>query len=410
MTVSCEIKFDNNTDGIFYVGQTLNGTAALQLTEAETVNGIYVQIEGFTAVQWKKRPPQGHRHGSKLFNGREEYLNTLTYVIGDETGSTQEIAPGTHVFKFSCALPDTLPTSFEGQYGHIRYTVTVCVERPSKQNTVYREAITVLQQVNLNNDPTLRGVKKLELSKQFGWWVFKSDPLDITVEVASTGFVPGENIPVLVQWNNGSSVIIQGIRIKLFKNEIYFATEPFEKSRTDTQSIAKIENRDNHAQGRVRFERNLPIPSTPPSSVSPLITISYELVVYIHISTGEIPEFKIPITIGTIPLTRLAPIRTPPENSDLHPPSYGFNVEGFSSYLPDNKAGAPTTSQTAATSLAADSTQIPSVELPPPSYEEAMHGSTSNLQPDQDTLPVETKPFSPRYPVYKFDGSGPSQQ
>ncbi|XP_058825944.1 arrestin domain-containing protein 4-like [Topomyia yanbarensis] len=413
MTVTCEIKFENNPQSIFYVGQTLNGTAVLQLSEAESVTGVYVQIEGFTAVHWKKRPPQGQRHGSKQFSGREDYLNTLTYVVGGENGAPLEIAQGTHVFKFVCALPDTLPTSFEGQYGHVRYTITICVERPTQQNTIYREAITVLRQLNLNDDPTLRGMKKLELSKQFGWWVFKSDPLDITVEVQSTGFVPGQSIPVLVQWNNGSKVIIQGIRIKLYKNEIYFATDPFEKSRTDTQSIAKIENRDAHTQGLVKFERNLPIPATPPSAVSPLITISYDLVVYIHISTGEIPEFKIPITIGTIPLTGLPPIRAPSEDTSVdrpsHPPTYGFNVERLQSDFPGNKAGAPTTSQTVEPTTASPpgGTETPLIDLPPPSYEEAMHANTTNLQEDEDSTLTG---FKPRYPVYNFDGSGPSQQ
>ncbi|XP_055550746.1 arrestin domain-containing protein 4-like [Wyeomyia smithii] len=417
MTVDCEIRYDGNPEGIFFVGQTLTGTAVLQLSETETVNGVSVKIEGFTVVSWRgKRHPHGHKHHAKQFSGREEYLNALTYVVGGPNGPVLEIPPGSHTFKFACPLPVTLPTSFEGQFGHVRYTITVVVERPTYQNTSHREGLTVLRQVNLNDEPSLWDAKKLELSKQFGWWIFKSDPLDISVEVPSTGYVPGQHIPVLVQWNNGSSVIINGIRIKLYKNETYSAKDPFEKSRTDTQCIAKVENRDAHAQGRIKFERNLPIPSTPPSSVSPMITISYELVVYIHISSGEIPEFNVPITIGTIPLTGLPPIRRP-ENPSEHPspqaPAYGFNIAGIPSDYPPNKSGAPSTSATIPSNQApATAMSTAPGELPPPSYEEAMSTATTDSQQDEESNQIGfNKPFVPKYPVYKFDGpGGPSKE
>ncbi|XP_053695068.1 arrestin domain-containing protein 4-like [Sabethes cyaneus] len=418
MTVDCEIRYDGNPEGIFFVGQTVTGTAVLQLSETETVNGVSVKIEGFTAVNWRgKRHPHGHKH-NRLFSGSEEHLSALTYVVGGPQGPVLEIPPGSHTFKFACPLAATLPTSFEGQYGHVRYTITVVVERPSRQNTSYREGFTVLRQVNLNEHPSLWEAKKLELSKQFGWWIFKSDPLDISVEVPSTGYVPGQHIPVLVQWDNGSSALINGIRIKLFKNETYSATDPFEKSRTDTTCIAKIENRDAHAQGRIRFERNLAIPSTPPSTVSPMITISYELVVYIHISSGEIPEFTVPITIGTIPLSGLPPIRRPENPSDRpsadQPPSYGFKLDGMPSDYPPSKSGAPSTSQTTASGPTPVAPMASAAEeLPPPSYEEAMNTTPTNSQQDDDESATQwngCKPFIPKYPVYKFDGPGGSGQ
>ncbi|XP_065095364.1 arrestin domain-containing protein 17-like [Ochlerotatus camptorhynchus] len=422
MTINCKIRYDNNPQGIFYVGQILSGSVVLESTEPETVNAVFVKIEGFTIVQWsERRPPHGKRHRSRQFNGRQDYFNTLTYLVGAQVAPVAiEIPQGTHVHNFTCPLPDSLPTSFEGQYGHIRYTTTVVIERPSQQSTTYREAFTVLRNVNLNDNPSLREPKKLELSKSSGWWIFKSDPMDITVEIPSTGYVSGQSIPVAVVWKNNNSASIHGIRIKLYKHETYSATEPYEKSRTDSQSVVKIENRDVQNDVDGRFERSLLVPSLPPTTVSPLITIAYELAVYIHLSADDIPVLKAPITIGTIPLVALPPSARPPPPSGGddpdqppgYPPAYGFKFDGKPTDEQSSKAG----SSTAATQMGApvetpstSQTAVQPHDLPPPTYEEAM-STVTNTEGDEGPSPMDSKPFIPLYPVYNFGNPDPNQQ
>lgn len=374
MTINCEVQYQNNPQAIFYAGESINGNVVLNLSEVCSVNALFVKIEGFAAVHWSERRAQGQRHRSRHFSSRQDYLSTVIPLLGGQNGPATDIPPGTHTYKFTCALPATLPTSFEGQHGQIRYTVTILVEQSSQRSTTYREGFTVLKNVNLNDDPWLMSPKKLELSKTFGWWIFKSDPLNIEVVIPSTGYVSGQRIPVVVKWDNNSNVFIHGVRIKLYKNEEYQATDPYEKKRSIQHSVVKVENRDMHKQGQVKFERSLTIPTVPPTSISELIAVSYEVVVYVHISTGDNPVFTVPITIGTIPLmgpfpspstSDGGPDQPPPPN----PPPIGFNVNGLPTDNPPNKSGAPvpapstSSTNTAPSTTSADQATTHSSEL-----------------------------------------------
>lgn len=55
--------------------------------------------------------------------------------------------PGTYEYGFQCDLPTTLPTSFEGEFGYIRYTATVCLDRVMWPDQIFEESITVINPV-----------------------------------------------------------------------------------------------------------------------------------------------------------------------------------------------------------------------------------------------------------------------
>ena len=69
----------------------------------------------------------------------------------------QTVLPaGEHSFPFSMMLPNHLPSSFEGQYGYVRYTVEATLDPLLKDDHEVKADFTVLLHLDLNLDPLNR--------------------------------------------------------------------------------------------------------------------------------------------------------------------------------------------------------------------------------------------------------------
>ena len=113
MVIKCEIKFDNNTNAVYFSGQTLSGTVELTSDKAKKIKREYkiifkylknesstfynffidlcLKIEGFAFCSWTER--QKYKSAGKSYSrnivlsGREDYLSTVSYLIGNAHGN-----------------------------------------------------------------------------------------------------------------------------------------------------------------------------------------------------------------------------------------------------------------------------------------------------------------------------------
>lgn len=166
--------------------------------------------------------------------GNEEYFKIKYYLIGGQggklgidlknseiklqlLGAEIEIPVGTHIYPFTCLLPPTLPSSFEGEYGHVRYTVKVTLDRPWKFDQETKTAFTVLSPVDLNLNPRLKEPVRVSMEKYFCCCWCKSGPMTCIVSLPHSGYVPGQSVPVVAELDNISNVEVLNIHFALKK-------------------------------------------------------------------------------------------------------------------------------------------------------------------------------------------------
>lgn len=49
--VQCEVKYNNNPNGVYYSGQTLSGVIELHNDKPRKIRGLSLRIEGFAKVR-----------------------------------------------------------------------------------------------------------------------------------------------------------------------------------------------------------------------------------------------------------------------------------------------------------------------------------------------------------------------
>lgn len=149
-SITCAINYTNNPDGIFYSGQNLNGSVIVTCTKSKRIRSVLLIISGTATTRWES----GFGNDLTTYTGDETLLETKHLLIGEIKGPEFELHPGVYDYSFKCFLSEQLPTSLETTIGKIRYSVTVCVDIPSKiMDDKFVAAFTILKPLDLNLEP-----------------------------------------------------------------------------------------------------------------------------------------------------------------------------------------------------------------------------------------------------------------
>ncbi|XP_055532879.1 arrestin domain-containing protein 3-like [Wyeomyia smithii] len=381
----CDISFDDNTHGVYLAGQTLAGQVEVTVPKVKKVKSIYLRISGQACVKWTDSQGTGI---SVVYSGREEFINHTIVLLNNDAGENSDqgeevsLQEGTHNFKFSCKLPTNCPTSFEGDFGYIRYTIRIVFERPWKYDLTYKIAFTVVNQLDLNKiSPPLNVAAVQENMRQFSCGICRSAPMIMTVFIPMTGYVPGQLILVTADVMNKSKKDISEIKIKLRRQVKYFSQSPCERTKDVLYTLVKYQCCGVDRNRSASYERRLLIPPEPPSRSTNIIKIEYFIEVTAHIQgLFASPRVKIPITIGTVPLANLNKCQKQSSIVDGQLRASG-SIGSFSTQFL--------------------SSSIQSLKIPH-SFEESLTRAAIDINEEGDQQTLGTKPFTPRYPVYKF--------
>ncbi|EDV48174.1 arrestin domain-containing protein 2 [Drosophila erecta] len=388
MGIICQILFHNNTEGVFYAGQTVAGQVTLSTDKLIQIRAIRLKLKGFAETHWtESKTDSNNKSTSESYNGFEKYLSSKFYLLGSEISTEMPLEPGTRSYNFACQIPTNCPSSFEGTHGRIRYMVDVSIIQPWKYDSVFSRAFTVIQVMDINTYNSVSQVPvQAKSEKTFGFWPFRSDPLTLELNLPQTGFVPGQTVPVNVLVGNESKLRVYEVKVAL-SMMITYHSDLGSGSKCERKSVTKLKADGVLRNSRKIYDFQLLIPSTPPSCfhLCRIIKIGYQIEVVAKVKGMHINGTLImPVTICGVPIS-------PPQSSGP--------------VLPEQRALTLIEGEGAAAPAAPPYPWLEGSTLPPPSYAEAMHthsGSEKQSEPGN----LEEKAYKPLYPV--FDLSTPT--
>ncbi len=77
---------------------------------------------------------------------------TFLFIPSQASGDAEMHPAGVHPYNFSFNLPQGLPSSFEGEYGYVRYECNAKIDKPWKFDHNAKVAFTVISHLDLNQE------------------------------------------------------------------------------------------------------------------------------------------------------------------------------------------------------------------------------------------------------------------
>ncbi|CAD6995997.1 unnamed protein product [Ceratitis capitata] len=405
--LNCVILFDQNDFGTYFTGQTVSGKVVITLEKSKKIKGIKLQICGFGVCQWREKYGQKiaiqkidpkDRH---VYSGREDYISSTTYLVGSEDRKNFSMDAGTYTYIFSCSIPENCPSSFEGSYGHIRYLVRVSFIQNGAADRTHNIGFTVLRLLDLNREGNLLRSPATNDAMENVCFM-PSKPVHMRVDLQQTGYVPGQYVLISADVDNKSSADCKKIIITLNLRATYTSFTP--ALHTVSEKICLVKKICGPVQRNTRkaFAETIRIPATAPTCehISKVLRVSYELCVTAVMSTlMSNPKTVIPITIGNVPLTTDNII----EDEWLEEREEALMGAAASrNVLLENSLEHEIGAVGGVDEVDELSEGEEEIELPPPTYEQAVFMSTNIADNDANTVSVDA-PFTPRYPVFNID-------
>ncbi|XP_049871660.1 arrestin domain-containing protein 17 [Pectinophora gossypiella] len=300
----------DNQFNTYYAGQTVNGRIEYVFDSPKKVRGIHVKFKGEAHTEWSESKEETDTEGKpistdQMITGNEEYFTIQYYLLGSNTGNEIEIPAGKHVYNFTCALPPVLPSSFEGQFGYVRYTVKVTLDRPWKFDQETKMAFTVINALDLNLNPSYKEPIHMQMEKTFCCFCCVSAPLTVDVYAPVSGYCPGQSIPLTVHVENKSNVQLHLVKVMLRKVITYRATTPTSSTKKSKELVHTVQEGPAPAGTSKQWTINLEVPPVPPSNLvnCSIIDLDYDLKVECVVSGLHMNlRDKKYVTIGTVPL------------------------------------------------------------------------------------------------------------
>ncbi|KAK0414686.1 hypothetical protein QR680_011569 [Steinernema hermaphroditum] len=308
-----EIEF-NNSEHAYFAGQEISGRVVIELSEPKKVNEILLELKGRARTYWTKHSGKSRSHCSHSEPYFCEQFNTnytQKFAVSSEKedkkkkGVKQErvLPEGRHEVPFSYTLPKTLPSSFEGDYGYIRYTCRATCERPWDFDIVTKKAFTVIGIEDINEDPkACQPASASDSNSSIKFCCRKNGNVITELAVERTGYTPGEVVRIKGKITNQSSRTLKNSTLRLRQHVCYkaktFAGTEHVKNASKVVYSKTLGEVAAHQSLSLDHE-TISVPALPPRlSSCHIIDVRYT----IDAQADGSNVVSVPLIVGTIPL------------------------------------------------------------------------------------------------------------
>lgn len=401
-----EIKFDN-PQGVFLSGGLVSGHVQLTLAKPMKMRTLKVSFAGNGKAYWDVRKG---KHTTK-YRGRETYLNHFITLYGSagSDGSSTVHPAGSHVYPFAFQLQDTVPSSFEGSRGYVRYFCKATIDRPWKFDSSNLRAFTVIHHFDLNRFPNVVMPISLEKREEIEGCCCSEGSVQVKLDINKSGFVPGEPLVYDINIDNKSDNTIETIHLILeqvvnytgYSDNFWSSGHPkyHEKKQSFNLFCGNVNIKKNNTG---QINKATFVPSLPPTKLEGCNIIDIRYIVKLKVPSGwGSVKMEHDVIIGTIPLRESWPQPPQPASAPSLPAATGFNAPA-----PQPEPGVIPTAPPSYDEISA----------PPPSYAECAFGRQDIRDEHHDEHTSGDTSWAPAYPYYDwsrhsnamFGGEAPS--
>jgi len=203
---------------VYQPGETISGVLLLNTDKELTLRGVRVELHGLGHVRI--------RSGKVTYERRNTYLSYQAILLGRgplQSGNDVSLAPGNYSFPFQFPLPpQSLPTSFEGPYGSIRYWIHAVADRPWRTNLQFDSPLFIVERVQIRNPALLEPSVKHE-DRTLGWICCPSGQLYAKARIDRSAYCPGQEVKITGHVSNQSGKQVIGTEAQLVQKVVFKA-------------------------------------------------------------------------------------------------------------------------------------------------------------------------------------------
>ena len=278
----------------FAPGSIIAGNVLLDLAEGNYKQIVLIKFTGRSYVHYGD---VAVTDAETMSASTQQYVNEKQ-VLWNTQRCHHKLVSGHHKFPFCFKLPLSIPSSFEGSYGNIRYKLTAEASIGPLINGRAEVQVPVLAQRSVSSPHLLQPVRQ-EIQKTFFSSSCASRSIALTASLPKTGFCIGESFQLHSSLENGSSHRVQGVTASLVQSITYYRANG--KQYSSLTHLVSVTSQPVGPQATQNWEPVIKIPTKGATILTSCRNIAVNHFLEITCQISHVHNFstKFPIELGT---------------------------------------------------------------------------------------------------------------